>query len=389
MNKKFRNRITAILAASLTAAILPFTSATASEGFTTSKEAALRWLRNNVATQCPMQTFDTTDPLLSTASYTYENALSALSLMSEGDYETASEILDALVTGMEKDAEFSDRFRNAYMVGKASDLPGYWNDEANTWVQDAYMAGSGTKSNAAAALALLTYYKEEANERYLNAAVTALDWIIDNCQDDSPGFTAGYTGWPNADAAEILTYKSTADNCWMLAASRELGNLTEWKKYIEASSSASLFLTQVMYSEGDSRYFQGTLEDGSTPATGLLLTEAQALPVLCLYDGSGMDNMERCQTEEGGYSYDNSSTEGFWLEGTGLAALALKRTGFDSTSENALAAMEKLQLSSGCFPQASIAELPTGEQDRVISDIPSAGPAAWFIMACNNWNPLG
>jgi hypothetical protein len=50
--------------------------------------------------------------------------------------------------------------------------------------------------------------------------------------------------------------------------------------------------------------------------------------------------------------------------------------------------MEKLQLSSGIFPQASIPELKTGEQDRVIQDVPSVAPCAWFILAVNGTNPL-
>ncbi len=388
MKKHFGVRIISAAAAVLIAAAMPSAAALASEDAEASKASAAGWLKENLAQNCPMKTFETTDPLLDTASCTYENAVSALALISEGDDEDASKILDALVDGMEKDVEFHDRFRNAYMAGKASDLPGYWDDGKGEWIQDAYMVGSSTKSNAAAALALLLSYKNEANERYLNAAVTALDWIIDNCQDDSPGFTAGYTGWPNAGQATVLTYKSTADNCWMLAAARRLGEITGWKKYIEAASSASLFLTQNMFSEGDTRYFQGTKEDGVTPATNLLLTEAQALPLFCLYDGSGMDNMERCMTTDGGYSYDNSNTDGLWLEGTAMAAQALKKAGRENASESAMEAMRKYQLPSGGFPQASIGELQTGELDHVITDIPSAGPAAWYIMACNDFNPL-
>ena len=388
MKKHFRVCIFSIIAAAMIAAATPSSAAIAAEGLEESKASAVAWLKDKLAQNCPMQTFETTDPLLSTASYTYENAVCALALISEGEYEDAAKILDALTAGMEKDVEFHNRFRNAYMAGKASDLPGYWDDAKGEWIQDAYMVGSSTKSNAAAALALLIYYKTEAKESYLNAAVTALDWIIDNCQDDSPGFTAGYTGWPNAGAATVFTYKSTADNCWMLAASRRLGELTGWKKYIEAASSASLFLTQNMFSEGDSRYFQGTTEDGVTPATNLLLTEAQALPALCLYDGSGMDNMERCMTTDGGYSYDNSDTDGLWLEGTAIAAQALQKTGHESAASAAFEAMKNCQLPSGGFPQASIEVLQTGELDHVITDLPSAGPAAWFIMSCNDWNPL-
>ena len=353
------------------------------------KDAAVGYLKAAVADKCPIASYETDDPLISAASYTYESAVAALALMSEGEYEDAARILDAFVQGMKTDSEFKDRFRNAYMVGSPSDLPGYWNNEKAQWLQDAYQVGTSTKSSSAAAVALLTYHSERPNEEYLNTAVAGIDWILDNCQDGNPGFTSGYTGWKNDNAFTDLTYKSTTDNLWMAAACRLLETATGWSKYGDAASSAEQFVKEKMYSAGDSRFFQGTQDDGETPVANLILTDVQATAVLCLDDDSGMDNMEKCLAKDGGYSYDNSNCDGSWLEGTAIAALALKQIGNEEKAEAALEAMEQMQLPSGSFPQASISELKTGEQDRTINDWPSVAPCAWFVLAVNGVNPLG
>ena len=374
----------------LTSALFFFTvSAAAAEGgHETSKQAAVGYLKTAVGTACPIATYETDDPLLSVTSSTYDSAIAALALMSEGDYGNAAVILDAFVTSMKKDAEHKDRFRNAYMAGNPSELPGYWNDEAGQWIQDAYQVGTGTKSSCAACYALLMLYEETGNEEYLNTAVAGLDWIIDNCDDGNPGFTSGYTGWEGSETYAELTYKSTADNLWMAAACERAAAATEWGKYEEAAAKARGFVTENMYSGSDSRFFQGTQDDGVTPSANLVLCEVQALAQLCINDDSGMDNIEKCLAQDGGYAYSNADVSGSWVEGSAMAALALKETGDEEAAENAITAMEELQTSSGSFMQASVPGLQTGEKDRMINDLPSVGACAWFILAVNGWNPF-
>lgn len=380
-------RFLAALLAAVLAVCLPV-SAMADEGHEKAKDAAVSYLKASIADKCPIVTYETEEPLLSVSSYTYESALAALALMSEGEFADAARILDGFADGMKADAEFNDRLRNAYMAGNASTLPGYWNNEQEQWVQDAYQVGTGTKSSCAAAVALLTYHKTIPNESYLNTAMTGINWILANCQDGTSGFTSGYTGWKNADAFTDLTYKSTSDNLWMAAACKMLADATGWSKYEEAASSARRFATETMYSAGDSRFFQGTAEDGATPVTNLVLTDVQALAELCLKNDSGMDNIAMCHTNEGGYSFDNSNTDGSWLEGTAIAALALKEIGETEKAGTALSVLEKNQLPSGSFPEASVPELKTGEEDRIIRNLPSVAPCAWFILAVNDFNPF-
>jgi hypothetical protein len=248
--------------------------------------------------------------------------------------------------------------------------------------------GTGTKSSAAAAVSLITYYESDPDDKYLNTAMKGIDWVIGNCQDDNPGFTSGYNGWPKADAAVLLTYKSTVDNLWMYAACKLLADKTGWDKYSEAAESAYTFLTENMYSSGDSRFFQGTAEDGISPVTNLVPVDVQSLAVLCLDNDSGMDNIGLAQAVDGGYAYDNSAVNGSWLEGTAMVALALKQIGNDEMAETVLSAMPGFQLPSGAFPQASIPELGTGELGRTINNWPDIGAAAWFILAVDNFSPF-
>lgn len=385
--RKTKQILFTVLAVMLSLAMI--SAAGAEGGHEEAKAAAFAYLKGAVATKCPIQTYETDDPLIASASYTYENAMAALALMSEGDNGDAAKILDAMVKGMNKDAEFKDRFRNSRMAGKASDLPGYWNDAQGKWLQDAYQVGTSTKSSAAAVVALLTYYAADPKEEYLDAARTGLDWILANCADENEGFTSGYTGWPNAGQATVLTYKSTTDNLWLAAACRMMAEATGWDKYREAETSALTFVRENMLSPGDSRFFEGTKDDGVTPSTDLIVADAQVLAELCMNDDSGMDNLEVCLASDGGYAFDNSCTDGSLLENTAMAALALKRIGETEAAEAALAMMETVQLSNGTFPQASIPELRTGEAETVFNDWPSVGPCAWFILAVNGQNPLG
>ena len=115
------------------------------------KEKAVEYLKSRIEAQCPVASYEVDDPLLCVSSYTYDSAIAAMALISAEEYDAASSVLDALVEGVNHDPEFNDRLRNAYMAGKATDLPGYWNEEQEMWIQDAWQVGSGTKSNCAAA----------------------------------------------------------------------------------------------------------------------------------------------------------------------------------------------------------------------------------------------
>ncbi len=352
------------------------------------RDKAVEYIKSRIEEQCPVASFEVDDPLLSVSSYTYDSSIAAMAMISAGEYEAAASILDAFVEGVSHDPEFNDRLRNAYMVGKAADLPGYWNDEQGMWIQDAWQVGSSTKSNCAAAAAMLMYDKVQNSDTYLDTAIAAVDWVIDNCKDGGAGFTSGYTGWLKAGNSTDLTYKTTVDNLWMYEVCTMLADSVGWDKYTEAADSAYQFVTEEMYSAGDTRYFQGTETDGTTPVTNLILVEPQALAALCLKDDSGLDNLDSCLAPDRGYAYDNSVAGASWLEGTFMTALAFKQIGDTQTADQILTAMESLQLPTGAFPQAGEAELSTGEADLFLHDWPSVCSCAWFILASEESSPF-
>ena len=118
------------------------------------------------------------------------------------------------------------------------------------------------------------------------------------------------------------------------------------------------------------------------------MVDVQALAALCLDNDAGMDNIGLARAADGGYAYDNSATNGSWLEGSAMAALALKQTGNEEAADAVLSAIQQFRLPSGSFPQASIAELRTGELNRTINNWPTLGAAAWFILAADNYDPF-
>ena len=355
--------------------------AAAQDGSGQAKEKAVEYLKTRIEAQCPVASFEVDDPLLSVSSYTYDSSIAAMALIFAEEYDTAAAILDALVEGMNHDPELNDRLRNAYMAGKATDLPGDWDDAQGMWIQDAWQVGSSTKSSCAAAVAMLMYDQAQSSDAFLDTAIMAVDWVIDNCRDGGEGFTSGYTGWLKAGNSTDLTYKTTADNLWMYKACTMLAEATGWNKYTEAADSAYRFVTEEMYSAGDTRFFQGTQTDGTTPVTNLILVEPQALAALYLDDDSGLDNIGSCLAADGGYAYDNSASDASWLEGTFMTAQAFRKIGDTESADRILTAMEALQLPTGAFPQAGAAELSTGEADMVLHNWPSVCSCAWFILA--------
>ena len=368
-----------------------FSAAAFAEEHSASKAKALSYLQSKLDEQCPMQTFETEEPALSNAAYSYDSAIAALAFISEGDMERASRILDTFVVGIGDDPEFHDRIRNAYMSGNASTLPGYWNTQANSWYQDEYQVGTSTCTTAAVAVALLTYNSLQENSSYVDTAIKGIDWILANCSDSNPGYSAGYDGWPNANKVTVYTSKGTLDNLWLYAACNKLAETTGWEKYAEAAENAYSFVTEKMYSQGDTRFFEGTAPDGVSPNGNNVTVNAQCMAYLVLGEDAGLDNVKsNCKSKDGGFAYDNTTNnaEGFWVEGTAMTALSFSMQGETDVADRALSTIESVQLPSGGFPDASIPELSTGDMGLTYTDMPRIASSAWYILAVNGYNPF-
>jgi len=340
--------------------------------------------------------------------FSYDNALAALAFISDGEQEQAKALLDAFVYAVANDRYQADRVRNAYIYGdirpfpgwaSGTRLPGWYDVAAKTYYEDQYQMGTNVGNSSFVALALLQYYKEYGGEEYLQLAETVMDWVLENCTDETPGFTAGYDGWPEAeDGMQVWTYKSTEHNIDAYAVFKQLYALTSEERYGTAAESALNFIISMYDAEGG-YFYTGTLEDGLTPNKDNLVLDAQVWSLLSLgmldfmpYRAA-LDTAVGMQTAEGGYPFHAANTNGgWWPEGTAFTALALREANQDTEAQAALDALTGIQQESGGFPAATVAQLSTGfnlftGDPWTYRDIPHIAPAAWYVMAVNGFNP--
>jgi uncharacterized protein YyaL (SSP411 family) len=177
------------------------------------------------------------------------------------------------------------RVRNAYAAGDISAppgwesgarLPGWYDTENSEWYEDRYQVGSNVGNTSYAALALMQYYNAYGGEEYLETAKALMDWVIENCSDSGDGFTGGFDGWEegNTPAVYPFTYKSIEHNIDAYAVFGMLYGATGDAKYYDAAQSALRFI-ESMYDEAEGHFMTGTLEDGVTPNTSVVVLDAQ------------------------------------------------------------------------------------------------------------------
>ena len=344
-----------------------------------------------------LRSYDTDNVYIQNAAFSYDNALVAMAYISEGMQEEAARILNAFVY--------------AYAAGDISALPGWesgarlpgWYDasagETGEWYEDRYQVGSNVGNTAYVALALLQYDAAYGGETYLNTAKTLMDWVLENCTDESIGFTAGFDGWAEGKEPIVypFTYKSIEHNIDAYAAFHQLFARTGNAKYQVAADNALSFVKS-MYDDTSGVFCTGTTEDGLTPSRDNIVLDAQVWAALAMgedfapYEES-LKRVVSMRTTEDGYPFCESNiTGGWWAEGTAYTALMYHLRGEDASAASAMDALRAIQLENGLFPAATVAALPTGfdlfdGSPWTYSDDPHIAPAAWFIMAANGFNP--
>ncbi len=339
------------------------------------------------------------------AAFSYDNALASMAYISAGDKEHAKVILDAFVYAVKNDRYKPDRVRNAYAAGNISPfpgwesgtrLPGWYDSETKQYYEDQYQVGSNVGNSSYVALALLQYYKAYGGDTYLRLAETLMDWVL-TCTDATPGFTAGYDGWPEADKAIVYTYKSIEHNIDAYAAFKQLYTMTGKEKYKDASESALAFI-QSMYDKEKKVFYTGTGTDGKTPSRENIVLDAQVWCALALGDDFApyQDVFKRVlamQNTSGGFPFHEANTNGgYWNEGTAFTALALEQFGYKDAAQKSLKAVTTTQLTTGGFPAATVDGLSTGftlftGDPWEYGSSPHIAPTAWFVMAVNGFNP--
>lgn len=358
-----------------------------------------------------LRSYETDNIYIQNAAFSYDNALAAMAFLSEGMQDEAGQILDAFVYAVEHDRYEPGRVRNAYAAGSIEAFPGWesgarlpgWYDpetgETGTWFEDRYQVGSNVGNTSYVALALLQYDALYGSETYRKTAETLMDWVIDTCSDGSPGFVAGYDGWPEGKTPTVypFTYKSIEHNIDAYAAFTRLYALTGNARYRTAAESALTLITS-MYDESAGVFYTGTGDDGVTPSKDNIVLDAQVWSMLALGDAftpyeTSFARAEGMRLTDGGYPFcETNANGGWWAEGTAYTALALRLQGKHSAAEQAFGALCSIQLESGAFPAATVDNLSTGfnlftGEPWVYSTDAHIAPTAWFIMALNGFNP--
>ena len=353
-----------------------------------------------------LRSYDTENTFIMNAAFTYDNALAAMAFLSDGKPEEAAHILDGLVYAVQHDRYRPDRIRNAYMAGpvepfngwdNGTRLPGWWDQEQNTWLEDRYQVGSNTGNTSFAALALLQYDALYGSEVYRETARILMDRILEENRDDWYGFTAGYDGWPEADVVYDFSYKSIEHNIDAYAVFKQLYALTGEQKYADAMES-TLSLIENIYDPDEKYFYTGTGDDGKSPNKGLVVLDGIVWNQLSLQEKFEpyMDTLETVasmRTEDGGYPFSKGNGNGgWWAEGTSFTALMYKLLGEEDTAYETLNALCGIQTPRGLFPASTVDELPTGlylfdGSSWTYADDPHIAPTAWFIMAVNGFNP--
>ena len=355
-----------------------------------------------------LRSYDSNDANLKNIAFSYDNAVTAMAFISSGNQYAAKDILDSFLYAIAHDRYQAGRVRNAYVAGDITGIPG-WSDYAripvlynagsNSWQENGQHAGSSTGNTSYVALALLQYHARYGGDKYLDAAKQLMDWVLEECGASSPGFTAGYDGWPEngSGAVSTNTYKSIEHNVDAYAAFKRLAEVTGEQKYRDAADSALQFVLS-MYDGKLGLFHTGTMSDGVTVNQENTVLDAQVWACLALGDQfepytAALKKVDAMQTKEGGYAFCEANNHGgWWAEGTAFAALMYRLRGDSQKSDAALDALCGIQLKNGLFPAATVDNLSTGIYlfDGTAWEYGSEAhiaPAAWFVMAVNQFNP--
>ncbi|MEH2531322.1 hypothetical protein V1277_002298 [Bradyrhizobium sp. AZCC 1588] len=336
---------------------------------------------------------------IATTAFVYDNALAVIALIACGNVPDAKPIGNALSRAARKDRTFNDhRVRNAYRAGSvgngAPNLPGWWDEPARIWAEDAAQDGTSTGNVAWAALALLTLHQATHDRQYLADARSLIDWIIATtaCGD---GFCGGVHGY---DPQQVtLTWMSTEHNADVHAAASWLFRLTGEPKYADAVGQARRLLDRTFRGN---HFLLGTKPDGSLADEGLLALDAQLWPWMAVPDApaawrSTLDFAQTHLAVDGGFDF-NGDRDGVWVEGTAQAALACRISGNTPQSDRLLANLKADQTRSGLLNAARTARLTTGlsiDPTGTVPDFfyyrrPHLGATAWAALAETGWNPF-
>jgi hypothetical protein len=335
---------------------------------------------------------DPFDQTQSNTAYVYDNAATGLALLAAGSTAAARSIADALATAQSTDRAYTDgRLRNAYRAGPTPaagnyPLAGWWNPTSNTWLEDAYQAGTAT-GNLAWAMLLWA----ACGPAYHAPATRAADFIAASLKAPN-GFSGGFIGFE--PHPKRLTWVSTEHNIDLAAAFTAIGRPHE-------AAHAAAFVAS-MWQPAQGRFAMGLKPDGSLNDASaldanlwpLLSATPQpqwraAFPWVLAQHGLPAGKIQ-------GVDF-NTDKDGIWLEGTAYVALVARRLNQPDLSVRMMATLRANTAPGGLIYATTTRSLTTGLATGVNGDTnpdflyvrrPHIAATAWAILAQCNASPF-
>lgn len=345
------------------------------------------------------------DRVMRNAAFVYDNAVALLAFLAAGERQRAKLVADALVYALDHDRYYTDgRLRNAYQAGDLAlppgwtpngrvatvRMPGWYDQQANSWCEDRFAVSSHTGNLAWAMLALLSYYETCGGLQYLAAAQRLGQWIVTHCYDPQGpgGYTGGYDGWePNPTK---LTYKATEHNLDVMVAFQRLYQLTGDDKWRQRAEHARNFVL-AMWDANQGKFWTGTYPDGVTINKEVIPLDIQAWALLALRQDcrpyqAALTYAEQYLQVGSGFDF-NQDRDGVWYEGTAQMATAYRWCGQNAKWQACLLFLQGAQAPDGGLWAADRDGLTTGFDWLYFRRL-HVGATAWLALAHKSVNPF-
>ena len=346
------------------------------------------------------------DDYIRNASYTYDNAMAMIALMSRGtdeDWLRAKVLANTFVACWKNEPQYTDnRLRNGYQSGDVIDrktgeakLSGIYIDQIGDWTMDDFCAYTHTGNMAWAIIALTKYYKEKGGKEYIDCAKSLADWIVNYTKDDRGN--GGYMGGFEDGGHSKVLWKSTEHNLDVYIAFINLCVLTKDKKWLQYANYAKTFIRS-MWSDTGKFFWTGTNLDGISINKSNLVEDIQSWGILVFNKDKGYYTAvdwvtKNCYVASDGFKgFDfNNDKDGIWFEGTANLCLAFQTIEKQDSSDFYINELRKAQQTATNNNGLGIV---AATHDNISTGINwlyhnrlHIGATAWYILAENRYNP--
>ena len=387
------------------------------------------------------------DQALGATAFTYDNAVAIQAYLAVGgaaNLERAKVLGNGLIYAQSTNFPINDgRFAQGYFVNVPAP------DGSGAYITPAafpfYFYTSAVGDQAWAGMALAQLYRRTHDQKYLTAALSVANWIVDNTYNTlgAGGYTFGTIIDPENQSEPSTNGKSTEHNIDTYAFFSMLAELTRdgnagngssWKSLAEHA----LVFVHAMYNPADGYFYTGTLGDQITVNTYPVPEDCQTWSYLALLDKHykqtidwALDNLEATDTAASpdssltgsesitGLVFDTASLvttaydpDAVWLEGTSHTVATLNAriiAGDDSiaarvrdltTAFGLVRNIQKAQDELGAGQTVNGAVIPVGEGLVASTSVmdtgfgytygPSLhiGATGWYLIAAVGGNPF-